>query len=411
MNRKSTAWVLFALVTFYATVSYSQEPGYKWGIGVNAGAQKLFGDRATVSFAPAFEGLVNYKILSFADLSFALGYSQLKYDLLPGVSNTTNIINMDLKGNFDLISNGPFRPFVAVGVGIANFHVGGSGRGRFNDATFIGGGGLKIRLGSTLDWVLGADYRFTGGDSFDNPALNGEGTSKDGFLNIRAGLTYNIPSHERESLDVIASERVPLYEVVEEPEDAQALDVETENVDEYVKLKSHVDDLSQDVTGKDEEIEALQQKVYDRKQQIAMMEKGAAEQEPVNLDRNTSISGFSEIYKEALTNYYNKNYSEAVTLFEVLLQQYPDHALASNCQFWVGQSLFAMDRNQESIDAFYKVLSYDRSLKKDDSLFFLGRAYLKTGSGEKARESFSKLVRNFPASEYLGEAREYIKKL
>ncbi|MCG8606546.1 porin family protein, partial [bacterium] len=121
MNRKSTAWILFSLVMFHAAASYSQETGYKWGIGVNFGAQKLFGDSPNTAYAPGFEGLVNYRILSFADLSLALGYSELRYDLAPGLSNTTNVINADIRGNFELISDGFVRPFVGLGFGLANF--------------------------------------------------------------------------------------------------------------------------------------------------------------------------------------------------------------------------------------------------------------------------------------------------
>jgi TolA-binding protein len=414
MNRKSTAWILFSLVMLHAAASYSQETGYKWGIGVNAGGQKLYGDSPSTAYAPGFEGLVNYRVLSFADLTFALGYSQLKYDLVPGLSNTSNVINADLKGNFDLISEGVVRPFVGLGFGLANFHVGRSGRGRFNDAVFIGGGGVKVRIASQFDWVFGADYRFTTGDSFDNVTLNGQGTSNDGFLNLRTGINYNIPTRQDQSYDVIADQRAPLYEVNGESESGtgqDAQDVDMENMEEYVQLKSKVDALSQTVEGQDQEIDDLQKKVSDKKQELSTMEKDAANQEPVELAKNSSMSGFSEIYKEALTNYYNKNHTEAIGLFELLLKQYPDHALASNCQFWVGQSLFALHRYDESIAAFSKVLGYERSLKKDDSLFFLGRAYLKTGSGDRAKESFTRLVTNYPTSEYLGEAKDYIEKL
>ncbi|MCG8604407.1 tetratricopeptide repeat protein, partial [bacterium] len=298
-----------------------------------------------------------------------------------------------------------------LGFGLANFHVSGSGRGRFNDAVFIGGGGFKVRIASQWDWILGADYRFTTGDSFDSVALTGQGTSNDGFLNLRAGINYNIPTRQQESYDVIADQRAPLYEVSGESESGSTQDTEMENMEEYGKLKSKVDALSQTVKGQDQEIGNLEKQVSDRKQELDVMEKDVANQEPVKLAKNSSMSGFTEIYKEALTNYYNKNHKEAITLFDLLLQKYPDHALASNCQFWVGQSLFAMNRYQESIEAFYKVLGYDRSLKKDDSLFFLGRVYLKTGAGDRAKESFTRLVTNYPTSEYLGEAKSYIQKL
>ncbi|MFQ5770777.1 MAG: tol-pal system YbgF family protein, partial [bacterium] len=196
-----------------------------------------------------------------------------------------------------------------------------------------------------------------------------------------------------------------------QPNSSKQVSPETMNMEEYVKLKSRIDALSQGIDTKENEIERLQGSLSERKKLLTSLENKAAKQPMKNLAKTSSMSGFSEIYEEALANYYNKSYSEAISLFKVLLQQYPNHTLASNCQYWIGQSLFAMNRFQESIDAFYKVLSYERSLKKDESLFILGKAYLKIGSGERAKESFSRLIREYPNSEFVEDAKTYIGKL
>ena len=73
--------------------------------------------------------------------------------------------------------------------------------------------------------------------------------------------------------------------------------------------------------------------------------------------------------------------------------------------------MFSVNKYGDAIDEFYKVLSYQRSLKKDDSIFLLGQAYLKIGEGERAKESFTRLIREYPGSEFVKGAQGYLRNL
>lgn len=420
MNRNLTTIGIVASLFFYATISYSQEFRSRWGFGFNAGGQKIYGDRRNTDIGIGFEGLATYRITEFADLSFALGYSLLKYNFLNPITNTfksnsTNLINIDVKGKFDVVSKGPFRPFLTLGLGLINFQVSNSNSGRFSDAAFFGGGGFKYQVSSQLDWLIGADYRFTTCDQLDDPTLRGkEGKSNDGYLNVRTGITYYLPQKGEGIPEVIAMEKAPFYELEEtepQPEYQIPPDKETKDMEEYIKLKSRIDELSEHIDSKENEISKLQSKLQDSKQKVTSLEKKVSKQPPVSIGTVTARSGFADIYEEALTHFYNKQYNEAISLFNLLLQQFPNHSLAGNCQYWIGKCDFYLGRYQNAIEAFYKVLSYNRSPKKDDALFVLGKTYLKTGAGERAKESFSRLVREYPNSEYVAEAKDYLSKL
>lgn len=417
MKRGISLLGLTIILFVFLNVSHAQETSSKWGLGLDAGAQRLYGDPKSVSLGVGFEGFLTYRALRFADLVFSMGYGQLRYKLAGGTSNTTNLINLDLKGNFELLSRGRFRPFLSLGLGVVNFHVGNSVGGRFSDATFFGGGGFKFRLSPKFDWLIGADYRFSTGDTFDSLTLNPQGTSNDGYLNVRAGFAYHLSGRGSDFPDVIASESAPLFEVGDEDftgepqSSSKTPDLDSKNMEEYVKLKSRIDQLSQTVDSQESEVATLQSTLSERKQKLTALEQRAAKARPVPRKLSSSLSGFSEIYEEALTSYYNKKYEDAVSLFRLLIEKYPNHSLASNYQYWLGQSLLALNRYQESITAFYKVLSFERSFKKDDALFILGKTYLKIGSGENAKESFARLIREYPTSEYVAEAKSYIEKL
>lgn len=414
MNCRITALGTASLLFLLSTFSVAQTQRNKWGVGFNHGGQRLYGDRPEAEMGIGVEGVVSYRILPFADVSFALGYSQLKYELIPdGPKNTTDMITADLKGNLEIISQGLFRPYIVGGIGLLNSDVRNSGRGRFWDAAFFGGGGFKLQLSPLFAWYVGADYRFTTGDSFDN--LD-EGSANDAYLNVRAGLSYYVPG--KDAPDVISGESSPFYELEEgsnltedQPIATTETEQETNDIEKYVRLKSRVNELSGNLDSTEREILKLQDALSRRKKQLSLLENKTLDQSTKTVAQSSSRSAFSEIYKEALTNHYSKKYEQAILLFRLLLQEDPDHMLSSSCLYWVGRGLFAMERYEESIDVFYQVLGFERSLKKDDSLLLLGKAYLKIGSRDRAKESFIRLIQEYPGSEFVVEATDYIDKL
>jgi len=412
MKLTKLCWVWVVLL-FCTPMLFAQSNKGKLGVGLDVGAQRAYGDRSSsfVNFGPGMEGFVTYRLLPFADIALGFGYNQIKSQFVAGGgTSTTDLFNFDLRGNFEVISIGALRPYVSLGAGLITPKVRNAKPAMSTKlaSSFFGGGGFKVQLSPKLNVFVGADYRFTSTDQLDNPLP--EGKNNDGYLTARTGVTYYFKGEHDEAPQIIASERVPFYELdsesAEEPYTGSRSGIaDPGDMEEYVKLKSRVDALSENIGDKDRQIAELQSSVGQRKRRLSSLEQRAFAQPSKTFRSNSSMSGFTEIYKEALANYYNKNFSQALSLFEILLRQYSEHNLASSCQYWVGKSLFAMRRYQEAVEEFNKVLSYPRSLKKDDSLFHLGKAYMQLGMNSRAREYFSRLLQDYPRSEYVGEAR------
>ncbi len=407
----------FVLILFISGGVLAQNDVRKLGLGLNVGGQKLYGDLTNTNIGVGVEGLVSYRILPFADVAVALGFSQLRYNVLPGVSNTTDVLNADIRGSFDILSRGFIRPYVTVGGGLINFKVENSGVGRFTNLAGFAGGGIKFRMNPSLDWYVGGDYHLTNTDRLDNP-LTDQGKSNDGFFNVRAGVTYYLGAHESGEPNVLAEQGAPFEQIDDNPDQftpsgnpMPKRNGETKDMEEYVRLKSRIDELTQNVDKQENDIASLQRSLEERKRRLASLENRAVTHPPANVPKSSSMSGFDEIYKEALTNFYTRHYDEAISLFDLLLKQYPNHALASNCQYWKARCFFSLGQYRQSIGELQKVLSYRRSPKKDDALFYLGRAYLKLGEGGQARDAFSNLIRTYPNSEYLEQAKSYLGKL
>ena len=411
MRRKFVFCAMAALMLLSA-VSYSQEYNDKFGLGLNAGGQRVYGDLTDVGIGIGFEGFATYRMLRFAELALGLGYSQLKYDIPIIGTNTTDLFNIDLRTNLELISKGVVRPYVSLGVGALNFHVGNSGAGRFWEAAVLGGGGFKFRFSPTVAAMIGADYRHTTTDGLDATG----GGNNDGYLSVRGGFSYYFPTADSEQSQIMADARAPIFEIGGEDPFAEPLpssqrNQETKDMEEYARLKSRVDELNRSMESREEEIARVQSSLFERKRNLTTLERKAAAQPPIPLAKASSMSGFSQVYEEALANYYNENYNESISLFRLLLQQNPNHSLAGSCLYWIGQNQLASNRLNDAIDSFSKVLGYDRSSKKDEALFQLGKIHQKKGDSASARQFFSRLISECPTSELVAEARNQIQKL
>ena len=310
MEKKYICFSAALLVFFMYGLVHPQTERGKIGIGLDVGAQRIFGDKKEkegIGFGG--EGFVTYKILPFADIGLNLGYGQLNYEyLFPVVGTvkaTTNLINVDLKSNLEVVSKGSFRPYLTLGAGIANFGIEDSGLDRKNVASFFGGGGVRYTVNPRVNLFLGGDYRFLDTDGLDGFAA---GKAKDGYLNIRTGLSYQVGNQE-ETPDVIAEERAPFVEVEDSsnyyepqqkaPGTSGATGNETKDMEEYVRLKSKIDQLSGNVDSKEKEISELQRRLNDQKQRVSTMANKASTKPSVDLQKSSSMSSFSDIYEEA----------------------------------------------------------------------------------------------------------------
>lgn len=90
---------------------------------------------------------------------------------------------------------------------------------------------------------------------------------------------------------------------------------------------------------------------------------------------------------------------EARAQFDKLLQRYPDHDMADNALYWLGESWYAEARYLQAAQLFIRVAKeYPRGNKVPDALFKLGRCYEKLGDRSGALETWRQLQRSFPTT-------------
>ena len=96
-------------------------------------------------------------------------------------------------------------------------------------------------------------------------------------------------------------------------------------------------------------------------------------------------SRISVAYSDALVRFRARRYNEAIDILQWLLRQYPDDILASNCEYWMGESYFGLANYKEAYAAFKRVTFYSSSTKKNDAVTMMRRAAIKQRQGVRTK--------------------------
>lgn len=397
----------------------------RWGLGAGAGVNSIYGDLKKTGYGLGVEGYLTRRFTSNIGLTAAVGYNRLPFTtripLIRTPANfTTNVVRGDLMFDYEFASSN-IRPYIGLGLGGINYDVTGTVRGakvksnkRFSNFDVGPSAGLRVMFGTRTALDFGGSFRYTTGDGLDGATTT---KAKDAIIAVRAGLTTFFGGGGSSGADLWTSEQAP----VEETESQDIADFQQridqmestpqqqpQDMQEYVRLKSRMDDLNQQIGQKEGEINTLRTALDEKNETVTTLQ---TQLTTAPAPSNGSSASFSRAYEEALSQFYAKRYSEAITQFNTLVAQFPDHSLASNCVYWIGEAYFGSGNHREAANAFNRVLSYPRSLKKDDALLMLGRAHMQLNQKEEARQAFDRLIKEFPTSEFVAKAEEWLNRM
>jgi tol-pal system protein YbgF len=465
MTKSISVYVaLFAvLLMALAAPSSGQEKKRSLAIGANIGLQYPFCDIDPAGAGFAGEGQLRFLISDRFNLALGLGYGQLN-DGMTKRTFYTNIINADLKGNLYLLKKGKFRPYATLGFGTINHTyykdkktpslVGDPAlEGKaFWDTAYILGGGFDFYLSKSIAVTAMADYRFTSTDELDGYSDPTYSQAKDGYLNGRIGLVFfmgekqakpaeeliagkntepSVSTEVAEPMDeetaailrnlgaidesdnqtpvspTVATTAAPTPDATPTPTTAAApVHAPSTNVaePELQQLQLRAQELQSRINERENDITSMQSQIQSKDARIAELQRELSQVQQYPAD-------FSATYQEGLRNFGAKNYDRSIDIFTNLRNASPQHKLASNCIYWVGESQFAKGNYQDAVNAFSEVLNYSQSYKKDDATLMLGRCYQRLGQADKAKSYFQRVVSEYPDSEYVPKAQAWLQRL
>lgn len=109
------------------------------------------------------------------------------------------------------------------------------------------------------------------------------------------------------------------------------------------------------------------------------------------------LSEESRAYESALSLFRDANYAGAIASFRGFLKAYPDSELASNSQYWIGYSYYALKDYKSALAHQQKlVAAYPTSNKVPDSLLNIAMNQIALDNLVDARKTLEALVAKYP---------------
>jgi tol-pal system protein YbgF len=123
-------------------------------------------------------------------------------------------------------------------------------------------------------------------------------------------------------------------------------------------------------------------------------------------------AGAQAAYDVAFKSIRGGDYVNAAREFRDFVQQYPDHALAPNAWYWLGESYYATTNYAVALESFQHLLSqFPQSEKAPDALLKVGYSQLELKQDAKGRATLTSVVGKYPGSKAAGLAQERLQRL
>lgn len=104
-----------------------------------------------------------------------------------------------------------------------------------------------------------------------------------------------------------------------------------------------------------------------------------------------------ELYRSAFQLVKDKKYKESIDSFGAFLYLFPESKYASNAQYWLSESIYALGDYVNSMINFAKVVeNYPNSSKIADAKLKIGYCYYSIKKWKEARFIFSSIMKDYP---------------
>jgi tol-pal system protein YbgF len=113
------------------------------------------------------------------------------------------------------------------------------------------------------------------------------------------------------------------------------------------------------------------------------------------------------IYNDGQKLYNQKKYDEAISVFEELIGLDPQHSLADNAQWWIGEIYYSQGNYVDALNAYQKVFDLGDRNKAAYAQLRMGYCYSRLNQKDMAVGAWEKVIREFPkATEEVSKARK-----
>lgn len=172
---------------------------------------------------------------------------------------------------------------------------------------------------------------------------------------------------------------------------------------ELLRLNGLIDQIDHKGQQEEEETlrfrEDLKKQVENLREEVKLLQASTKVTKEVEEARKKAVQGAVDLYQQALDLIKQKKYKDAKKTLRTYIEKHPHGKRVANAYFWIGECEYNLQRFEEAILEYQKVISgYPKSNKVPDSLLKQGMAFARLGDNESAKIVLNKLIKKYPKS-------------
>ncbi len=127
--------------------------------------------------------------------------------------------------------------------------------------------------------------------------------------------------------------------------------------------------------------------------------------------------GVKKIYNQGMTAVIQRNYEQAIRVFENFVQRFPDDMDSDNAYYWIGHSYFQLRQFEKAEATFRKILTeYEhrptsQGYKTPEAIYMLGKIHEQRGFAVETKYYFREVASRYPGSAAAKNAQRDLKGL
>ena len=185
---------------------------------------------------------------------------------------------------------------------------------------------------------------------------------------------------------------------------------------ELLRMNGLIDQIGHKNEQEEEETvrfrEDLKEQVENLREEVKLLQASTQVTKEVEQARKNAAQGAVDLYQQALDLIKQKNYKDAKKTLRTYIEKHPHGKRVANAYFWMGECEYNLQRFEEAILEYQKVISrYPKSNKVPDSLLKQGIAFAKLGDNESAKIVLNKLIKKYPKSPQVSVAKKKLARI
>jgi len=119
-----------------------------------------------------------------------------------------------------------------------------------------------------------------------------------------------------------------------------------------------------------------------------------------------------KLYEKAYNYLTLAEYDKSADWFETFIDRFPQHKYADNSFYWLGEISLVQGKSKDAVSKFAKGLkTFPNGAKAPANLLKIGVAFKQMGNATHAKNSWNKLVKDYPNTPEAKKAKLYLKDL